>query len=214
MRERQSLKGRKVKRDSISKVSLNLIKELKDRTSAGIMDCKRALLSVNGDMEAAIDYLRKKGIAKATERIDKSTGEGVIESYIHPGARLGVLLELRCETDFTARTPEFKQLAKNLAMQVAASNPQWILRDEIPKEKIEHELEIYKAQGKEAGKQGNVIDKIAHGKLEKFYKEVCLLEQPFIKDSEISVEELIKDYISKLRENIRVKRFTRFKIEE
>ncbi|MDI6840996.1 MAG: translation elongation factor Ts [bacterium] len=196
------------------KVEVNLIKELKDKTDAGIMDCKEALLATNGDIEKAIDYLRKKGIAKATERMDRSTGEGIIESYIHPGARLGVLLDIRCETDFAARTQEFKQLAKDIAMQVAASNPKWISREDVPKEEVEHELEIYREQAKRTGKPEKVIEQIAKGKLDKFYKEVCLLQQPFIKNSEISVEELIKEYISKLRENIRVKRFVRFRIEE
>ncbi|MCK4352826.1 elongation factor Ts [candidate division WOR-3 bacterium] len=177
------------------------------------MDCKRALIATNEDIEKAIDHLRKKGIAQAGERMNKSTGEGVIETYIHPGSRLGVLLELRCETDFTAKTPEFKQLAKDLSMQVAASNPLCISREEVPKEKIEHELEIYKAQAKESKKPEKVIDKIAQGKLEKFYKEVCLSEQPFIKNSEISVQDLIKEAISKLRENILIKRFSRFRIE-
>ena len=198
----------------MKKVEINLIKELKDKTDAGMMDCKEALLATDGDMERAIDYLRKKGIAKAIERMDRSTGEGVIESYIHPGARLGVLLDIRCETDFAARTQEFKQLARDIAMQVAASNPKWITRDDVPKEEVEHELEIYREQAKGTGKPEKVIEQIAKGKLDKFYKEVCLLEQPFIKNSEISVEELIKEYISKLRENIRVKRFVRFRIEE
>ncbi len=197
----------------MKKVSLDLIQELKARTGVGIMDCKRALIATNEDIEKAIDHLRKKGIAQAGERMNKSTGEGVIETYIHPGSRLGVLLELRCETDFTAKTPEFKQLAKDLSMQVAASNPLCISREEVPKEKIEHELEIYKAQAKESKKPEKVIDKIAQGKLEKFYKEVCLSEQPFIKNSEISVQDLIKEAISKLRENILIKRFSRFRIE-
>lgn len=196
------------------KVEVNLIKELRDKTDAGIMECKEALSTTNGDIEKAIDYLRKKGIAKATERMDRSTGEGIIESYIHPGARLGVLLDIRCETDFAARTQEFKQLARDIAMQVAASNPKWITREDVPKEEIEHELEIYKEQAKTTGKPEKVIEQIAKGKLDKFYKEVCLLEQPFIKNSEVSVEELIKEYISKLRENIRVKKFARFRIEE
>ena len=191
---------------------VNLVKELRARTSAGIMDCKRALLTAN-NIEEAVDYLRKKGIAKADEKTGRVAGEGIIEAYIHPGSRLGVLIELRCETDFTARTPEFKQLARDLAMQVAAANPGWILRDEIPKKEIEHELEIYRTQAKESGKPDKTIEQIAQGKLEKFYKEVCLLEQPFIKNSEVSIEELIKEFIGKLRENIHIKRFARFKID-
>ncbi len=196
----------------MKEIGVNSIKELRARTGAGIMNCKRALLAVN-NIEEAIDYLRKKGIAKADEKSGRTAGEGIIETYIHPGSRLGVIIELRSETDFTARTLEFKQLAKDLAMQVAAINPRWVSRDKIPKEEIEHELEIYSTQAKESGKPDNVIKRIAQGKLEKFYKEVCLLEQPFIKNSEISIDELIKEYIGKLRENIYIKRFTRFRID-
>lgn len=193
---------------------LNLIKELRARTQAGVMDCKRALLATDYAIDKAVDYLRKKGIAEAAEKAGRVAGEGLIEAYIHPGARLGVLIELRCETDFTARTDEFKRLARDLAMQVAASNPGWITRAEVPKEEVEHELEIYRTQAKESGKPDKVIDRIAQGKLDKFYKEKCLLEQPFIKNSEISVGELIKEYIGKLRENIYVKKFVRFRIED
>lgn len=198
----------------MKKIDLNLIKELRARTSAGVMDCKRALLATDLDIEKAVDYLRKKGIAKAAEKSGRAAGEGMIESYIHAGARLGTLVELRCETDFTARTPEFKQLARDIAMQVAASNPGWISREKVPKEEVQHELEIYRTQAKESGKPDKLIDRIAQGKLEKFYKEKCLLEQPFIKNSEISVEELIKEYIGKLRENIYIKKFARFRIED
>ncbi len=196
----------------MKEIDINSIKELRVRTGAGIMNCKRALLTAN-NIEEAIDYLRKKGIAKADEKLGRAAGEGVIEAYIHPGSRLGVIIELRSETDFTAKTPEFKQLARDLAMQVAAINPKWISREKIPKEEIEHELEIYSTQAKESGKPDNIIKRIAQGKLEKFYKEVCLLEQPFIKNSEISIDELIKEYIGKLRENIYIKRFTRFRID-
>ncbi|MCK4306739.1 elongation factor Ts [candidate division WOR-3 bacterium] len=196
----------------MKEIGVNSIKELRARTGAGIMNCKRALLAVN-NIEEAIDYLRKKGIAKADEKLGRIAGEGIIETYIHPGSRLGVIIELRCETDFTVRTPEFKQLAKDLAMQVAAINPRWVSREEIPKEEIEHELEIYNTQAKESGKPDKVIEQITQGKLEKFYKEVCLLEQPFIKNSEITINELIKEYIGKLRENIYIKRFTRFRID-
>ena len=196
----------------MKEIDINSIKELRVRTGAGVMNCKRALLTAN-NIEEAIDYLRKKGIAKADEKLGRTAGEGTIEAYIHPGSRLGVIIELRCETDFTARTPEFKQIAKDLAMQIAAINPRWVSREEIPKEEIEHELEIYSTQAKESGKPDKVIERIAQGKLEKFYKEVCLLEQPFIKNSEISIDELIKEYIGKLRENIYIKRFTRFRID-
>jgi elongation factor Ts len=196
------------------KTDLDLIKELRARTSAGVMDCKRALLEANGNMEEAVDHLRKKGIAKAAKKSDRAAGEGMIESYIHPGARLGVIVELRCETDFAARTDEFKELARNIAMQVAATNPGWISREEIPKKEIEHELEIYRAEAKESGKPEKMLGRIAEGKLERFYKEACLLEQPFIRNSEISVEELLKEHIGKFGENMRVKRFARFRIED
>ena len=196
------------------KIELKLIKELRACTSAGVMGCKRALQATNSNIEEAIDYLRKKGIAKAMEKIGRTAGEGMIEAYIHPGARLGVIVELRCETDFCAKTPEFKQLVKDIAMQVAAVNPRWVVREEVPKEEIEHELEIYKAEAKETGKPDKVIDRIAEGKLDKFYKDTCLYEQTFIKNSEMTIEELVKEYIGKLNENIRVKRFTRFRIED
>ena len=196
------------------KIELKLIKELRACTSAGVMECKRALQATNSNIEEAIDHLRKKGIAKAMEKIGRTAGEGMIEAYIHPGARLGVIVELRCETDFCAKTPEFKQLVKNIAMQVAAVNPRWVVREEVPKEEIEHELEIYKAEAKETGKPDKVIDRIAEGKLDKFYKDTCLYEQTFIKNSEMTIEELVKEYIGKLNENIRVKRFTRFRIED
>lgn len=198
----------------MDKIGVNLIKELRARTSAGIMDCKEALVHTNGDIEKAIDYLRKKGADRVIEKMGRTAGEGIIESYIHPGARLGVLIELRCETDFCAKTQEFKRLARDIAMQVAASNPKWISKEEVPEKEIEHELEIYREEAKRAGKPDKVIENIAKGKLDKFYKETCLLEQPFIKNSEISVGELIKEHIAKFGENVRIKRFARFRIED
>ncbi len=198
----------------MEKVDINLIKELRKITSAGVMDCKKALVEVGGDIEKAVDYLRKKGIAKAEGKLERSVGEGVIHAYIHPGSRLGVLLELRCETDFAARTEEFKELAKSLAMQVAATNPKWVKREDVPREEVEHELEIYKAEAKEKGKPDKVIENIAKGKLEKYFQQVCLLEQNFIKDSSMKVEDVIKSYVSKLGEAIKVKRFVRFEIKK
>lgn len=198
---------------TMEKIEVELIKELKDKTGAGIMECKQALIETNKDIEKAIDYLRKKGIAKADSKMDRIAGEGIIEPYIHPGSRLGVLVELRCETDFAAKTPEFKQLSRDVAMQVAAVDPNWVSRQEVPKEVIDHELEIYKEQAKTSGKPEKAFEKIAEGKLEKFYKEKCLLEQAFIKNPDISVEDFIKENISKFRENIYIKRFVRFKVE-
>lgn len=178
------------------------------------MDCKQALKESDNDIEKAVDYLRKKGIAKADSKAGRVTGEGVIESYIHLGSRLGVLLEVRCETDFAARTAEFKQFARDIAMQIAAADPKWISRKDVPQNEIEHEMEIYKAEAKESGKPDKVLEKIAEGKLEKFYKDSCLLEQPFVKNPEITVEEFLKENIAKLKENVLIKRFARFKIED
>lgn len=198
----------------MEKVNLELIQKLKIRTGVGLMDCKQALVESGNDIEKAVDYLRKKGIAKADSKMGRATGEGIIESYIHLGSRLGVLIELRCETDFTARTPDFKQVARDVAMQIAAADPRWISRKDVPQSEIDHEIEIYKAEAKESGKPEKIWDKIAEGKLEKFYKDTCLLEQPFVKNPEVTVEEFIKENISKLKENILLKRFTRFKIED
>jgi elongation factor Ts len=198
----------------MKKIDVSLVKELRKITSAGVMACKKALIEVGGDIEKAVDYLRKKGIAKAEKRLERSAGEGVIHAYIHPGSRLGVLIDLRCETDFTARTEEFNKLAKDLAMQVAATNPKWIKKEDVPQEEIEHELEIYRAEAKEKGKPEKVIENIAKGRLEKYFQEVCLLEQNFIKDSSMKVEDLIKSYVSKLGEAVKVNRFVRFEIKK
>jgi len=198
----------------VMEINASLVKQLRDKTGVGMMDCKNALIEAEGNIEKAFDILRTKGHAKAEKRAGKATKEGVIESYIHPGSRLGVLLELNCETDFVAKTEDFIILAKDLAMQVAASNPKAIQREDITKEDIEHELEIYRTQARNEKKPEQIVEKIAQGKLEKYFKEVCLLEQVYIKDSNQSVKELIKDYQAKLGENIQISRFARFRLGE
>ncbi|MEO0254106.1 MAG: translation elongation factor Ts [candidate division WOR-3 bacterium] len=195
-------------------ISLNLIKELRERTGAGVMDCKKALLESNGDIEKAVEILRKIGIAKAEKKLDREAKEGIIEAYIHPGAKLGVLVELNCETDFVAKNEEFIKLAREIAMQIAAMNPIAVKRENIPVEIIEREKKIYEEQARESGKPENIIQKIVEGKMENFYKEKCLLEQSYIRDPSITVGDLIKQYITKFGENIVVKRFARFRIGE
>lgn len=193
-------------------IDMNLIKELREKTGAGVMDCKKALISANGDIEKAIEILRKEGIALAEKKSVRLAKDGRIESYIHPGNKLGVLVEINCETDFVARTDEFKTLAKEIAMHIAASNPKYISIEDIPEEVLEKEKEIYATQAKNEGKPLHVIDKIVQGRLEKFYQEVCLLEQPWIRDPEKKIKEVINDAIARLGENIIIKRFVRFEL--
>lgn len=195
-------------------IDSKLVKELRDKTGAPMMDCKRALEKANGNLEKALGYLREQGVAKASQKAGRSTREGLIYSYIHPGEKLGVLLEINCETDFVARTDDFRNLAKDVAMQVAASNPVAIKRDDFPAELLEKEKEIYKAQVLKEGKPEKILDKIIQGKLEKYFQEFCLLEQPFIKDEDRTVKQRIDETIAKLGENITVKRFVRFRLGE
>jgi elongation factor Ts len=195
-------------------IPANLIKELRERTGAGVLDCKKALEKTNGDIEKAVEELRKMGLAKADKKLDRETKEGIIEAYIHPGARLGVLVEVNCETDFVANTDEFKKLAHNLALQIAAMAPKYVKREDVPEEVIAKEKEILMEQLKREGKPENVIQKIVEGKMEKFYQENVLYEQQFFMQPEITVGEYIKQHIAKFSENIRVKRFARFKIGE
>ena len=190
------------------------VKKLREMTGAGMMACKDALKACEGNTEKAVEYLRKKGIASAEKKGGRSTCDGLVESYIHMGGKLGVLIEVNCETDFVARTEPFKTLVKELAMQVAASSPVVVSRDQVAPEMVEKEKEIYREQLRGAGKPENVIEKIVTGKLDKFYSEICLLEQPFIKTPEKNVETLIKETIAKLGENITVKRFVRFRLGE
>jgi len=198
----------------MKKVSIEEIKNLRKITGAGVLDCKIALEATDGDIEKAIEYLRKRGIARAEKRLEHETQEGIIAAYIHTGDRLGVLLELNCESSFVAQTPEFKALAKDIAMQIAAMAPEYVSADDVPEDVIEHEKEIYREQAKSEGKPERAWDKIVEGRLQKFYEEKCLLSQPFIKDQSITVGDYIKEHISKFGENIRVRRFVRFKVGE
>lgn len=195
-------------------VTAEMVKELRERTGVGMMDCKKALVATNGDIEKAIDELRTKGLAKAAKKASRVASEGVVISYIHGGGRIGVLVEVNCETDFVGKTADFKQLAYDIAMQIAASNPEFVSREEVPASVIEHEKEVLKAQALEEGKPEKVVDKMVEGRLDKFYKERCLLEQPFIKDPDKTVQELIHANIAKIGENINVRRFVRYELGE
>ncbi len=195
-------------------VDANAVMELRKKTGAGIMDCKKALLESDGDMEKAIEYLRKKGVASAQKRSGREAKEGIVDAYIHPGNRIGVLVEVNCETDFVANTEDFRQFVKNVAMQIAASSPLVVSREELPAEKIEKEREIYRQQMKESGKPDHIIDKIVEGKLEKYYQEVCLLEQSYIRDPEKTIKDLLTEVIAKIGENIVIRRFVRYQLGE
>ncbi len=195
-------------------MDLELIKELRAKTGAGIVDCKKALAEANGNIDKAIEILREKGIAKAVKKAGRATNQGIVSAYIHPGAQLGVLVELDCETDFVARTDEFKKLANEIALQIAATDPDYVDREEVPEEVIEKEKEIYRKQLEEQKKPAHIIDKIIQGKIETFYKEHCLLDLPYIRDEKTTIRDLIKEYIAKFGENITVRRFARFKVGE
>ncbi|MFO7311055.1 MAG: translation elongation factor Ts [Bacillota bacterium] len=194
----------------MAQITPQMVKELRERTQAGMMDCKRALEETGGDMEKAVAYLREKGLAAAAKKAGRVAAEGLVEAYIHPGGRVGVLIEVNCETDFVAKTEEFRQLARDLAMQVAAARPQYVSREDVPAAVLEEERRIYRAAALNEGKPERVVDKIVEGRLEKFFKEVCLLEQPFIKDPDRTVQEIIQEKIAALGENITVRRFARF----
>jgi len=191
-------------------ISADLVKKLREATSIGIMDCKAALIEADGDLEKATDVLRKKGLASAKKRTGRQALEGIIASYIHHGDKIGVLVEINCETDFVARTDEFKDLARNIAMHIAATNPSYISKEDVSRDVIEKEREIYSEQSK--GKPEHAIEKIVNGKLEKFFAQFCLLQQTFIKDNKISISEYIVSKVAKLGENIKVRRFTRYQL--
>ena len=188
------------------------VKELRDKTGSGMMDCKKALIESGGDVEKAIKILREKGLSAAAKRSDREVKEGQIFCYIHPGAQIGVMVEINCETDFVARTDDFQQLGKDVAMQVAASAPLALTREELDQDIVEKERDIFKNQALQAGKPENIVDKIIEGKMEKFFSEVCLIEQPFIKDDKMTVEDLVKAAIGKIGENIEINRFARFEV--
>ena len=190
------------------------VKKLRDKTNAGIMDCKMALTETNGDIEKAIEYLRKKGVAAAEKRVGREAKEGLIESYIHPGSRLGVLVEINCETDFVARNQEFRRFVHDVSLQVAATDPLSVSREDISEDVLEREKEIYKSQIDTEKKPSNIVEKIIQGKLDKFYIDVCLLEQPFVKNPEITIGDYLKEQIAKFGENIVIRRFHRYRIGE
>ena len=196
----------------MAKISAGMVKELREKTGAGMMDCKKALSEVNADMEKAVEFLRKKGLATAQKRAGRALNEGIIQSYIHMTGKLGVLVEVNCETDFVAKNEDFQEFAKNIAMHIAASNPLGIRPEDVPEDLVEKEKEIYRAQALEMGKPENVIDKIVEGKLKKFYEESCLLNQPYVRDTNISVADLLSELIAKIGENISIKRFVRYQI--
>nr|WP_320193766.1 translation elongation factor Ts [uncultured Desulfobacter sp.] len=198
----------------MAEITAQMVKELREATGSGIMDCKKVLAEADGNMDKAIELLRKKGLAKAAKRAGRSTSEGIIYSYIHTGAKLGVLLEVNCESDFVAKTEDFEAFAKDIAMHIAAANPAGLVPEDVDQSVIEKEREIYRAQMLEEGKPENIIDKIVDGKVEKFYKEVCLLSQQYIKDPQKTIEDVLKETIGKIGENIQIKRFARFQIGE
>lgn len=195
-------------------ISAAKVKELRDKTNAGMMDCKEALTEAGGDFDKAIEYLRKKGLSAATKRSSRAAKEGAIASYIHMEGRIGVLVEVNCETDFVAKTDKFKAMAKDLAMQIAATNPKYVGPEEIPELELEREKEIYRSQAMAEGKPEKIFDRIIDGKLKKYYEEICLMDQKFIKDSDMSVRDVVNELIASSGENIVVRRFERFQLGE
>jgi elongation factor Ts len=195
-------------------VSASMVKDLREKTGAGMMDCKKALAETGGDFQKAIDYLRQKGLATAAKRAGRIASEGRIGSYIHAGGKIGVMVEVNCETDFVAKTDDFQAFAKDIAMHIAASSPLYIRREDVSPEVLQREREIYQAQARDAKKPEKIIDRIVDGKLEKFYGEICLLEQPFVKDPDITVQDLLNGLIGKLGEKVEIRRFTRFQVGE
>ena len=195
-------------------ISASLVRDLREKTGAGIMDCKKALAETELNFEAAVTYLREKGLASAAKRADKATSEGAVGSYIHAGGKVGVIVEVNCETDFVAKTDEFQFFVKDIAMHIAALNPLYVRREDVPQDVIDKEISIYKTQALESGKPEKVVEKMVDGKVEKFFQEICLLEQSFVKDPDRTVKELLTATIAKLGENISIKRFARFKVGE
>ncbi len=195
-------------------INAELVKKLREKTGVGLMDCKEALKKSNGDMEKAIEYLREKGLAKLQKRTGRTASEGVVTSYIHTGGKIGVLVEVNCETDFAANSKDFQDFAKDIAMQIAAANPFYVKRDDVPEDVKEKEKNIYKRQAIDSGKPEKIVDRIAEGKMEKFYQEVCLMEQPFIKNPDITIKQLLEELVVKIGENIIIRRFVRFQLGE
>jgi elongation factor Ts len=195
-------------------MSLELVRDLRERTGAGLLDCQKALGEAQGDADKALRLLRERGLAKAAKKSTRTATDGVVGSYIHPGGKIGVLVEVNCETDFVAKTPEFQQLVRDLGMQIAASAPRYVSREEVAPAELEAEREIYRAQARRSGKPENIIERIVEGQVERFYKDVCLLEQPFIKQSDRTVEEIVKEAIVRFGVNVAVRRFARFQLGE
>jgi len=195
-------------------ISATMVKQLREKSGAGMMDCKQALVECDADIEKAVDFLRKKGLATAQKRAGRAMTEGTIQSYIHMGGKLGVLVEVNCETDFVAKNEDFIQFAKNIAMHIAATNPLGVRAEDVPEDTIQRERDIYQAQALETGKPENVITKIVDGKMNKFFKENCLLNQPYVRDPDLAVEDVLNELIAKIGENITIKRFARFQTGE
>lgn len=195
-------------------ISAAQVKELREKTGAGMMDCKKALQEANGDMDKAVEILREKGLAAAEKKAGRIAAEGIVESYIHAGGRIGVLVEVNCETDFVAKNAEFRAFVKDIAMQIAAMAPKYVRREEVPVEEVEKEREILRTQALNEGKPEHIVDKMVAGRLEKYYQQVCLLEQPFIKDGDKTIEQLVKEQIARIGENISIRRFVRYELGE
>ncbi len=195
-------------------ITAQMVKELREATGAGILDCRKALVASEGDFEQAVDHLREKGLAQAAKRMDREANDGLVASYIHAGGRIGVLAEVNCETDFVARTDEFHELVDEITMQIAAMAPLYVDREEVPEDVIEHEREVYRAQALNEGKPEHIVERIVEGRLEKFYSEACLLEQEYIRDSDKTMGELVKEAIATMGENIIVRRFARYQLGE
>jgi elongation factor Ts len=209
-------KPAKLKRQEckMTTISATMVKQLREKSGAGMMDCKQALVECDADMDKAVDFLRKKGLATAQKRAGRAMTEGTIQSYIHMGGKLGVLVEVNCETDFVAKNEDFIQFAKNIAMHIAATSPLGVRAEDVPEETVQRERDIYQAQALETGKPENVITKIVDGKMNKFFKENCLLNQPYVRDPDLTVEDVLNELIAKIGENITIRRFVRFQTGE
>jgi len=195
-------------------ITATMVKDLRDKTNAGMMDCKKALQETNGDMEKALDFLRQKGLAKALKRSGREASEGMIHAYIHGGGRIGVLVEVNCETDFAAKSEDFIEFTKNIAMQIAAANPMGVQREDISEEIIQRERSIYMAQAKESGKPENILEKMVDGKMRKFYEEAVLLDQAYVKDQDKSIQDYLNELVAKIGEKIIIRRFARYQLGE
>lgn len=198
----------------MAEITALMVKELRDSTGAPFIDCKKALVEVSGDMDKALDILKIRGVAKASKKVGRDTPEGTVMSYIHAGGKIGVMVEINCETDFVARNEEFQDFAREVAMQIAASNPTYVSKEEIPEAELEREKQVMKAQVLESGKPAEIAEKIVEGKIEKFYEDVCLLNQTYIRDTKLKIDDLLQALIAKIGENIKVRRFTRFQLGE